>query len=92
MVNTKIITKKCIKTGVAEVDDNDKIIKLTEKPKEPKSNWACPPFYYYTKQDAKLVKKGIEEGCGVDAPGILLHGFALKRWFMLWKCQVNATI
>ena len=51
MVNTKIITKKCIKTGVAEVDGNDKIIKLTEKPKEPKSNWACPPFYYYNSEN-----------------------------------------
>lgn len=58
--------KKC---GVAEVDENDKIIRLTEKPAEPKSNWACPPFYYYTREDARLVKKGIENGCGVDAPG-----------------------
>ncbi|MBE6535684.1 MAG: nucleotidyltransferase family protein [Ruminococcaceae bacterium] len=58
--------KKC---GVAEVDENDKILSLTEKPAEPKSNWACPPFYYYTREDARLVKKGIENGCGVDAPG-----------------------
>lgn len=58
--------KKC---GVAEVDGTDKIVRLTEKPQEPKSHWACPPFYYYTKADAKLVKKGIELGCGVDAPG-----------------------
>ena len=58
--------KKC---GVAEVDEKDKIICLTEKPAEPKSNWACPPFYYYTKADARLVKKGIASGCGVDAPG-----------------------
>ena len=58
--------KKC---GVAEVDENDKILRLTEKPAEPKSNWACPPFYYYTREDARLVKKGIENGCGVDAPG-----------------------
>ena len=71
------LLQKLQKTGVAEVDDNDKIIKLTEKPKEPKSNWACPPFYYYTKQDAKLVKKGIEEGCGVDAPGS----------FIAWLCS-----
>ena len=62
-------TQKLQKSGVAEVDGNDKIIRLTEKPFEPKSNWACPPFYYYTKADAKLVKKGIESGCGVDAPG-----------------------
>ncbi len=61
--------QKLQKTGVAEVDENGKILRLTEKPNEPKSNWACPPFYYYTKKDAKLVKKGIESGCGVDAPG-----------------------
>ena len=63
------LVQKLQKTGVVEVDENDKIIRLTEKPSEPKSNWACPPFYYYTKQDASLVKKGIESGCGVDAPG-----------------------
>ena len=61
--------QKLQKCGVAEVDENDKIIRLTEKPAEPKSNWACPPFYYYTKADARLVKKGIASGCGVDAPG-----------------------
>lgn len=61
--------QKLQKCGVAEVDENDKIICLTEKPAQPKSHWACPPFYYYTKEDARLVKKGIESGCGVDAPG-----------------------
>ena len=63
------LTQKLQKSGVAEIDSNDKILRLTEKPSEPKSNWACPPFYYYTKQDARLVKNGIESGCGVDAPG-----------------------
>ena len=61
--------QKLQKCGVAEVDEADKILRLTEKPTEPKSHWACPPFYYYTKEDARLVKKGIESGCGVDAPG-----------------------
>ena len=42
---------------------------MEEKPQQPKSNWCCPPFYYYTKEDAKLVEKGINEGCGTDAPG-----------------------
>ncbi len=58
--------KKC---GVVCVDENDKITEMSEKPSEPKSNWCCPPFYYYTKEDAKLVEKGISSGCGVDAPG-----------------------
>ncbi len=58
--------KKC---GVVSIDENDKITDMAEKPAEPKSNWCCPPFYYYTKADAKLVEKGIADGCGVDAPG-----------------------
>jgi glucose-1-phosphate thymidylyltransferase len=60
---------KLTKCGVVEIDENDKIIGMEEKPEQPKSNWCCPPFYFYTKQDAKLVKKGIEAGCGTDAPG-----------------------
>ena len=51
------------------IDDTDKIINMTEKPSEPATHWCCPPFYYYTKEDVKLVKKGIESGCGTDAPG-----------------------
>ncbi len=58
--------KKC---GVVLIDANDRILEMAEKPQEPKSNWCCPPFYYYTKEDAKLVEKGINGGCGVDAPG-----------------------
>lgn len=61
--------QKLTKCGVVEVDENDKIVSMEEKPPQPKSNWCCPPFYYYTREDAKLVKKGIESGCGVDAPG-----------------------
>ncbi len=62
-------TKRLQKCGVVLVDENDKILNMEEKPTAPKSNWCCPPFYYYTKDDVKLIKKGIEAGCGVDAPG-----------------------
>lgn len=61
--------KKLTKCGVVEIDENDRIVSMEEKPAEPKSHWCCPPFYYYTKADAKLVAKGIEAGCGTDAPG-----------------------
>lgn len=57
------------KCGVALVDDDDLILSLEEKPAEPKSNWCTPPFYYYTREDAQRVRAGIEQGCGVDAPG-----------------------
>lgn len=61
--------EKLLKCGVVEVDDDDKVLLMTEKSPAPKTNWCCPPFYFYTKNDARLVKKGIEAGCGVDAPG-----------------------
>ena len=61
--------KKLLKCGVVTIDENDKILNMTEKSPNPATHWCCPPFYFYTKEDAKLVKKGIESGCGVDAPG-----------------------
>ena len=55
---------KLTKCGVVLTDENDLILDMTEKPSEPKSHWCCPPFYYYTREDAKLVQKGIDSGCG----------------------------
>ena len=57
------------KSGVLQVDENDKILCMEEKPEEPKSNWCCPPFYFYVREDANRIKQGIESGCGTDAPG-----------------------
>ena len=67
---------KLRKTGVAEVDDSDRIVGMEEKPANPKSNWCTPPFYIYKAADVPLVKKGIEAHCGVDAPGS----------FIAWLC------
>jgi len=61
--------KKLTKCGVLELDDGDKVLSLEEKPAQPKTHWCCPPFYYYTREDARLVQKGIDSGCGTDAPG-----------------------
>ena len=61
--------QKLTKCGVVQVDENDRVVDMTEKPAKPKSHWCCPPFYYYTAEDAGLVKLGIEAGCGTDAPG-----------------------
>ena len=57
------------KTGVAEIDADGRILSMEEKPANPKSHWCIPAFYYYTREDARLIKKGIASGCGIDAPG-----------------------
>lgn len=61
--------QKLLKCGVVTVDETDKILRMTEKSPTPETHWCCPPFYYYTKADARLVEKGIAAGCGTDAPG-----------------------
>ena len=69
---------KLVKCGVVEVNDRDEILSMVEKPPQPKSNWCCPPFYYYSKEDARKVRTAIESGqCGTDAPGS----------FIAWLCR-----
>ena len=69
--------KKLLKCGVVTVDEDDMILNMTEKSPEPATHWCCPPFYYYTKNDAKLVQQGIDSGCGTDAPGS----------YIAWLCK-----
>ncbi len=69
--------EKLHKTGVAEVDENGRILHMEEKPAQPRSHWCTPPFYIYKREDVPLVQKGIESGCGVDAPGS----------FIAWLCD-----
>ena len=65
--------EKLQRTGVIVVDDQMRVLNMEEKPLEPKSHWAVPPFYIYKKHDLELVRHSVENGCGKDAPGNLAH-------------------
>lgn len=69
------------KCGVLEIDDSDRIVSMEEKPARPKSHWVCPPFYYYTAEDAARIPAAIADGCGTDAPGS----------FIAWLCRHTAV-
>lgn len=69
--------QKLLKCGVVTIDAQDKIVAMTEKSPTPATHWCTPPFYYYTRQDAKRIKEGIAAGCGVDAPGS----------YIAWLCK-----
>ena len=73
--------KKLQKAGVLEIDDTSLIVNMEEKPQNPKSNWCCPPFYIYKKDDIARIDEAINDGCGVDAPGSLVS----------WMC-VNSRV
>ena len=64
------------KTGVATIDDEGFIIEMVEKPQDPKSNWAIPPFYIFKKESLKEIERGINSGCKVDAPGSFIEWFS----------------
>ena len=76
--------EKLRKTGVATVDESDRILAMEEKPAEPKSHWCCPPFYFYRQADVPLVQKGIDSGCGVDAPGSFIAWLSAQTPVHAW--------
>lgn len=67
------------RTGVAVIDKNSKVLQMQEKPQEPLSNWAVPPFYIYPRKDLHYILEGIASNvCGTDAPGSLIAWFCQK--------------
>jgi len=64
------------KTGVAELD-GDRVVSFEEKPQNPKSEWAVPPFYVYRKESLPLFQEYLDKGYPSDAPGN----------FIAWLCQ-----
>ena len=65
--------EKLQRTGVIVVDEQWRVLNMEEKPQQPKSHWAVPPFYVYLKKDLPLVRASVANGCGKDAPGNLAH-------------------
>ena len=78
-------TERLHKCGVVEIDADDRILSMEEKPAQPKSHWCCPPFYYYRKEDLPLVSKGIAEGCGTDAPGSFIAWLCTQTTVHAWE-------
>ena len=67
------------RTGVCVIDDSDLILSMEEKPQNPQSNWAVPPFYYYTATDLPLLYTALQEGLNPDAPGSFVSYLAQRR-------------
>ena len=61
--------EKLQRTGVVVLDENWRVLNMEEKPEEPKSTWAVPPFYIYRKENIDMIMHAIE----FDAPGNLAH-------------------
>ena len=81
--------EKLQRTGVVELDENMKVLGMEEKPQVPKSHWAVPPFYIYTREDLDLVRHSVENGCGKDAPGNLAHYMVEHTTMHAWPMSAG---
>lgn len=57
------------RSGVIELDNENRIIKFVEKPNEPSSNLICPPIYFLQPESLKQIKMFRAENENLDAPG-----------------------
>ena len=75
------------KTGVIEIDENKKVISFSEKPENPKSNLAVPPFYIYKKETLPLIEQYLQEGHNPDAPGNFIPWLIEKKSVFAYKFE-----
>ena len=57
------------RTGVAEMDDTGRVIRLVEKPASPSSEWACPALYVLSREAQELVEVYVDETGRTDNLG-----------------------
>ena len=57
------------RTGVVEVDERDRVTGFEEKPQQPRSQLAVPPFYLFRRETLPLIREYLAAGNNPDAPG-----------------------
>ena len=71
--------KRLLRSGIVTVDEDDRILRMTEKSPEPETHWVTPAFYFFPKDSLCKVADAILDGCGVDAPGSLIAYLSRKE-------------
>lgn len=89
MCHEQPVLEKLQRTGVVELDSDNRVLGMEEKPLQPKSHWAVPPFYVYLKKDLELVRNAVKNGCGKDAPGNLAHYMVEHTTMHAWPMSAG---
>ena len=80
---------KLKKTGVLEIDRNNLVIGMEEKPENPKSHYSCPPFYYYLNKDLRMINDACKDENNIDAPGSFVKYLYNKTKIYAYKMPGN---
>ncbi len=69
MTHEENCLEKQRKTAIITFGEDKRIKSYEEKPRQPKGNYAVPPFYCYKAADAARIAEALADGCSADAPG-----------------------
>jgi len=61
--------EKLICSGVLEFGEDERVIRLHEKPEEPPSHWGCPPLYFFQPSVWDELEQFLASSANYDAPG-----------------------
>jgi glucose-1-phosphate thymidylyltransferase len=64
---------KLQRTGVAVLDQNDRVTRFVEKPAEPPSRWSCPPLYFLNGSAMNKAKAFTSQPDPPDGMGYLIR-------------------
>lgn len=77
------------RTGVIEIDERDRVVNFEEKPKQPKSSLAVPPFYLFKRATLPLIRNYLTEGHNTDAPGNFIPWLIQVQEVYAYRFQGN---
>lgn len=67
---------KLQRTGVAEIGDEGRLVRLHEKPEVPPSSYSCPALYLFEPTALALLPRFLAEAPDTDAPGNFISWLA----------------
>jgi glucose-1-phosphate thymidylyltransferase len=81
--------KKLRRTGVLELGENDRVLRLHEKTSNPPSTWSCPAIYFLKPSAISILDEFLKVSDKTDAPGNFIDFLCQKD--RVYAFRVHAT-
>jgi len=80
---------KLKRSGVLELDAQDRVIRQHEKPDRPQSTWSCPPLYFLQASARPRLAAFLNSSANCDAPGYFIDYLCRKE--AVYAFKLNAS-
>lgn len=82
------VLQKLRKTGVPEFGENQRVLRLHEKPQSPPTQWCCPPLYFFIPSVWQWLDRFLHTTADHDAPGHFID--YLVQYDQVYAFQLDA--